>query len=160
MTVPLRPDPRALSVLSAHRQNIIACKALPTALRTALIVACTVKRPIRTIGALATRSQCDRCTLWRQWKSINTSIPLRSLLQMFEILIWLSHSEPKAESDLRMRIVFMRIFRIKLIPGVDPLDTVVNSSLFTAWTEFLITGATIPRLEQQDDRRRGGSAII
>lgn len=48
---------------------IAGASCLPARLRTALALACEVKRPVRSVNELARLAGCHRGTLWREWIS-------------------------------------------------------------------------------------------
>ncbi|MBA4158661.1 MAG: hypothetical protein H0X65_14470 [Gemmatimonadetes bacterium] len=54
---------------------IAGASCLPARLRTALALACEVKRPVRSVNELARLAGCHRGALWREWRNAAKPTP-------------------------------------------------------------------------------------
>jgi hypothetical protein len=60
-------------------------RRVPPRLQDALVRACASPRPFRSVSRLAAAADCDRRTLWRDWKqAVGTGAPLR----LEDVLHW------------------------------------------------------------------------
>src|SRR3954454_13080211 len=80
----------ALPVLPAPirrlAQALDRAPRLPARLRGALLRACTAPRPFLSVSRLAAASDCDRRTLWRDWRR---GVGPDSALRLEDVLHWL-----------------------------------------------------------------------
>lgn len=61
-------------------------KDLPPKLRGALVLACRCEEPVRSVTGLASALDCDRRTLWRQWKQVTSQAHLKDLLAWMQLI--------------------------------------------------------------------------